>query len=175
MAAPRDLQRLYDDHAQALFAFLLNFTRHESDAHDIMQEVFLKLAHHPYLLDRITQPRAFLIRLAHNQAIDLMRRRATRQKNYDQFAADTDGAFAPGDNPDIAAFRRNLVAALAELPAEQRAVVHLKLWEDMTFEAIAETLGIPLNTAASRYRYGLDKLRERLRPLYDEIKQHGRV
>jgi RNA polymerase sigma-70 factor (ECF subfamily) len=40
---------------------------------------------------------------------------------------------------------------------------------DMTFEEIAETQGIPLNTAASRYRYAIDKLRTRLRPLYDEI------
>jgi RNA polymerase sigma-70 factor (ECF subfamily) len=48
--------------------------------------------------------------------------------------------------------------------------VHLKLWEHLTFEQIAEALEIPANTAASRYRYGLDKLRERLRPLYDEIK-----
>ena len=49
-------------------------------------------------------------------------------------------------------------------------VVHLKLWEGLTFEQIAIALDIPLNTAASRYRYGLDKLRARLRPLYDEIK-----
>ena len=61
-------------------------------------------------------------------------------------------------------------AALGELPSEQRAVVHLKLWEGLTFEQIAESLGIPMNTAASRYRYGLDKLRQRLRPLYDEIR-----
>ena len=40
----------------------------------------------------------------------------------------------------------------------------------LTFEEIAATLEIPLNTAASRYRYGLDKLRARLRPLYEEIK-----
>ena len=66
---------------------------------------------------------------------------------------------------------RRLSAALGELPADQRAVVHLKLWEGLTFEQIAELLGIPLNTAASRYRYGLDKLRERLRPLYDEINE----
>ena len=46
---------------------------------------------------------------------------------------------------------------------------NLKLWEHQTFDAIAETLGVSLNTAASRYRYGLDKLRQRLRPLYDEI------
>jgi RNA polymerase sigma-70 factor (ECF subfamily) len=49
-------------------------------------------------------------------------------------------------------------------------VVHLKLWDGLTFEQIAVALDIPLNTAASRYRYGLDKLRERLRPLYEEIK-----
>jgi len=59
--------------------------------------------------------------------------------------------------------------SLAELPDEQRAVAHLKLWEGQTFEAIAETLNISPNTAASRYRYAIDKLRERLRPLYDEI------
>ena len=59
--------------------------------------------------------------------------------------------------------------ALNELPPEQRSVAHLKLWLDMTFEEIAETQGIPLNTAASRYRYAIDKLRTRLRPLYDEI------
>lgn len=170
MAAPLDLQRLYDDHAQALFAFLLNFTRHEADTHDVLQELFCKLAGHRDLLDGVAEPRAFLIRLAHNQAIDLMRRRATRQKNYDQFAAESDTAFAPCDNPDENAFRNALAKALGELPAEQRAVVHLKLWEDMTFEAIAEALEVPLNTAASRYRYGIDKLRERLRPLYEEIK-----
>jgi RNA polymerase sigma-70 factor (ECF subfamily) len=67
-------------------------------------------------------------------------------------------------------FRERLTGALGELPVEQRAVVHLKLWEGLTFEAIAGLLEIPLNTAASRYRYGLDKLRERLRPLYEEIR-----
>jgi RNA polymerase sigma-70 factor (ECF subfamily) len=56
------------------------------------------------------------------------------------------------------------------LPAEQREVVHLKLWEGLTFDQIAQLLDIPANTAASRYRYGLDKLRECLRPLYDEVK-----
>ena len=77
--------------------------------------------------------------------------------------------FAPASDPDEQTFRTAPAGALAELPAEQRAVVHLKLWEGLTFEQIADALDIPLNTAASRYRYGLNKLRERLRPLYDEI------
>lgn len=49
-------------------------------------------------------------------------------------------------------------------------MVHLKLWEGLTFEQIAASLDLPPNTAASRYRYALDKLRDHLRPLYEEIK-----
>jgi len=167
--APVDIERLYDEHAQALFAFLLNFTRHEADTHDLLQELFIKLAKRPELLDGVRDERAFLLRLAHNLAIDLIRRRGTREKNYEQLAGEPLAVFAPTDAPDEGAFREALAAALGELPAEQREVVHLKLWEGLTFEQIAELLGIPLNTAASRYRYGLDKLRARLRPLYDEI------
>jgi len=166
-----ELQRLYDEHAQALFAFLLNFTRNESDTRDVLQDVFVKLSRQPGLLRGAREERSFLIRLAHNAAIDLMRRRGTREKHHEHFGAEPEKIFAPASDPDEAAFRDELSTALAELPAEQRAVVHLKLWEGLTFEQIAEALGIPPNTAASRYRYGLDKLRARLRPLYDEIKR----
>ena len=45
------------------------------------------------------------------------------------------------------------------MPEEQRSVVHLHVWEDMTFREIGELLGLPTQTIASRYRYALDKLR----------------
>ena len=170
MSAPDFLARVYDHHAQALFAFLLNFTRNETETKDLLQELFVKLAKQPGLLEAARDERAYLIRLAHNLAIDLMRRRAARGKTYEQLAAEGASIFAPAVEPDEQAFRQALVAALGELPPEQRAVVHLKLWEGLTFEQIAETLDLPPNTAASRYRYGLDKLRRRLRPLYEEIK-----
>jgi len=170
MAAPFDLERLYDEHAQALFSFLLSFTRSEADTRDLLQELFIKLARRPGLLDGIRDERAFLLRLSHNLAIDLMRRRSARQRQHEQMAVEALDLFAAAHEPDERAFREALSGALWELPPEQRAVVHLKLWEGLTFEQIAELLDIPLNTAASRYRYGLDKLRERLRPLYDEIK-----
>jgi len=167
---PANLERLYDDHAQALFAFLLNFTRDEADTRDVLQEIFVKLARQPDLLNSARDERAFLLRLAHNAAIDLMRRRGTRDKHHEQFGAEKLSTFAPIDDPDEAAFQEELSSALGELPPDQRAVVHLKLWEGLTFDRISAALEIPLNTAASRYRYGLDKLRTRLRPLYDEIK-----
>ncbi len=164
-----ELRRLYDEHAQALYAFLLNLTRDEADTRDLLQDLFVKLARKPEPLAGVRDIRAFLIRLAHNSAIDLIRRRGTRDKTREQFAAESISPFAPASDPDKQTFRAALADALAGLPTEQRAVVHLKLWEGLTFEQIADALDIPLNTAASRYRYGLDKLRERLRPLYDEI------
>jgi len=170
MRAELDLAGLYDNHAQALYAFLLNLTRNEDDTHDALQDVFVKLARQPSLLDGVREERAFLIRLVHNAAIDLMRRRGTREKHHELFGAEAASPFARADDPDEEFFRTALADAVAELPPDQRAVVHLKLWEGLTFEQIATTLEIPLNTAASRYRYGLDKLRDRLRPLYEEIK-----
>jgi len=170
MPSDFDLERLYDDHAQALFAYLLNFTRDEQDTREVLQEIFVKLARRPDVLEAARDERAFLIRLAHNTAIDLMRRRGARDKHHAKFGLEHISPFAASADPDEAAFRNELAAALGELPPEQRAVLHLKLWEGLTFEQIAATLDIPPNTAASRYRYGLDKLRDLLRPLYDEIK-----
>jgi len=171
MPAGLDIARLYDEHAQPLHAFLLNLTRNEADTRDLLQEVFLKLARDESLLQGVRQERAFLIRLAHNAAIDWLRRRGSRERTRDQFAEAGLSPFAPANDPDEATFRRELAAALAELPPEQRAVAHLKLWTGLTFEQIAAALEIPPNTAASRYRYAIDKLRARLRPLYEEMKQ----
>jgi RNA polymerase sigma-70 factor (ECF subfamily) len=170
MSRATEIERLYDEHAQPLFAFLLNFTRDEADTRDLLQEIFVKLSREPKLLDGVREERAFLIRLAHNAAIDLIRRRGTRERTKENFTAETISIFAPANDPDEKVFREELAIALGELPEDQRAVVHLKLWEHLTFEQIAETLEIPPNTAASRYRYALDKLRGRLRPLYEEIK-----
>ena len=165
-----ELERLYDDHAQALFGFLLQFTRNEADTRDLLQELFVRLARQPASVSGVRNERAFLLRLAHNLTVDLVRRRATRQHTLEAAAVESVSFFAPTTDPDEAGFRAELEAALAELPPEQRMVVHLKLWEGLTFDAIADLLDIPLNTAASRYRYGLDKLRTRLRPLYEEIR-----
>ena len=169
MPGTANMERLYDEHAGPLFAFLLNFTRDDADTRDLLQDIFIRLAREPGLLAGVRVERAFLLRLAHNAAADLMRRRATRDRTKEGFAAEI-APFAPADDPDEQVFRQELAVALGELPEDQRAVVHLKLWEGMTFEDIAAVLNISPNTAGSRYRYGLDKLRGRLRPLYEEIK-----
>ena len=61
-----------------------------------------------------------------------------------------------------------LEKALEELPEEQREVVVMRIWSGLTLEEAAAATGAPLNTVASRYRYALDKLREKLRPYRKE-------
>jgi RNA polymerase sigma-70 factor (ECF subfamily) len=165
-----DIERLYNEHAQALYAFLLNLTRHEADTRDLLQELLIKLHRDDQALAEVREERHFLMRLAHNAAIDLMRRRSSRDRTREAFSAENVSPFAPAADPDEQLFGDELSAALGDLPPEQRAVVHLKLWQGLTFEEIAGILEVSANTAASRYRYGLDKLRGRLRPLYEELK-----
>ena len=170
MISSGELEQLYDKHGQALFAFVLNLTRDEAETRDIIQELFRRLAARSRPLEGVRQERPFLLRLAHNLTVDFVRRRAVRARSVEVLADETVEVFAPADGPDEQAFRSELAQALAELPPDQRAVVHLKLWEELTFEEIGQALGISPNTASSRYRYGIDKLRARLRPLYDEIR-----
>ena len=165
-----DLEELYDEHAQALYAFSLELTRNEADTKDVLQGIFARLAREPAILRGVRNARAYLLRLAHNAAVDLMRRRATREKYAHAFSEEAPSLFEPAATSDDEAFRAALGEALGQLPPDQRTVVHLRLWEGFKFEEIAESLGVSLNTAASRYRYGIDKLRQRLRPLYNEIK-----
>ena len=158
-----DLAQLYDAHAPALYGFLLNLSRSRADSADLLQEVFLRLIRRPSILDGVREHRAFLLRLAHNLAIDKMRRRTAFEGALDRAALEPKELFAPCPTPLDESFARDMAHALGELPEEQRAVLHLKVWEQMTFAQIAETLAISANTAASRYRYAVDKLRASLR------------
>lgn len=172
MPNPRaELTRLYDEHAAALYAFLLSFTGREADARDLLQEVFVRLATRPVALAPARNERAFLLQTGYRLGVDWTRRRAVRTRHEDASATGGGAAlFAPADDPDTATFRAALSDALLTLPPDQRAVVSLKLWQGLTFQEIAGALGLPLHTAASRYRYALDKLRVRLRPIYEEIR-----
>lgn len=161
-----DLRELYDDHAQALFAFVLHLSRSEADTRDILQEIFCRLALDPRAVGEVANPRAYLFQCAYRLFLDLRRRGATREEH----AAQSEPVFQDPADPDENGFHYALEEAMSRLPSEQQAVVHLKLWQGQTFDEIAVSLGLSANTAASRYRYGLEKLRALLRPIYEEIR-----
>ena len=146
-----------DAHGAALVLFARQWLPAAADAEDVVQEAFVRFwrARH-----RADDPTAFLYACVRRCALDWLRARRRRAAR-EAAAARTepvDGAlFAAGPERDER--RAAVEAALARLPEEQRTVLVLKVWGGLTFPQIAETLGIPANTAASRYRYALDKLR----------------
>lgn len=141
--------------------------RHEPSVQDVLQEIFAKLAKGR---GRWTSPeteRAYLLQMVRRAAIDLSRREKVRREHAERHRRDP--IFERSEDPDREAFRERLEVALMALPEEQRIVTVLKLWEERTFEEIATICEISPHTAASRYRYAIDKLRHHLRPLYEEL------
>jgi len=165
----RELERLYDAYAGGLFHYLLSFTKTEADARDLLQELFIKLAKDTADQEPLQSERAWLYRMAHNLAVDSLRRRKVRSDAHQQMSLEKPDGYHGNADPDRALLAQRFGEAMAALPDDQRVVMQLKLWEDFTFEEIAQAQSIPLNTAASRYRYGLEKLRSLLRPLYEEM------
>jgi RNA polymerase sigma-70 factor (ECF subfamily) len=157
-----ELARLYDAHAPALFRFAMALTGTEADTRDVLQEVFLRLAKRP-AEEVIHDPAAWLYRATRNLVTDHARRRAVKQRALERMASETSNGPTTFSEADAEGLSPALAAqALASLPGEQRAVVHLKIWEEMTFARIAEVLEISPNTAASRYRYAMQNLRAAL-------------
>ena len=168
MMTPRELARIYDTYSQRLYAYLVTLVQDRADARDLLQDLFVKIARTKGCLDKVRDEKAFLFRVAHNLSVDYIRRSQSRRRRQQAVAEAQPTQLVPED-PDAIGFAESVSTALAQLPEDQRAAVHLKLWSGLTFGEMAQILDIPPNTAASRYRYGIDKLREALRPIYDEL------
>jgi RNA polymerase sigma-70 factor (ECF subfamily) len=150
------LADLYDQYAGTLFRYAAVILGDGVTAGDAVHQVFLKLARSGTTLeDRSGPGEAYLRRAVRNECYSLLRarRRAVVTVVDSQLLEAVAGA------ADRTSERLAIEQALRGLPPEQREVVHLKVWEGMTFQEIADLTGESLNTAASRYRYATDKLR----------------
>ena len=156
-----DVRRLYDQHGPALVAYACSFVVDAAVAEDVVQQVFLNLLRRPVPMPDV--PVAYLYRAVRNAALNV-RRNGLREVPLEP----GDSCFVHRGGDKEAALA--LQAALRELPEEQREVVTMRVWSGMTLDEIATATGAPLNTVASRYRYALEKLRERLKP-YQKLEE----
>ena len=161
MTAEERLAALYDAHAERLHAVARRLLRSPADAEECVQEVFVQLA---LRLGRgkIDDPAAYLFSSLRNGALARLRETAKRDALGLRLVTSDEDARDPIPRDPLQS--RALAAAIEALPLEQREVLALKIDGDLTFAQIAECLGISLNTAASRYRYALEKLKAALLP-----------
>jgi RNA polymerase sigma-70 factor (ECF subfamily) len=146
-----DVQGLYQKHGAALLAYAASMLGDRASGEDVLHEVFLKL------LGRRDLPqdaRPYLFKAVRNQALNA-KRGGDRMTSLEsaEWLVKPEGMVEAGIEVE---------RALQELPAEQREVVVMRIWGQMTSEEVATVLGLSVNTAASRYRYALGRLRERL-------------
>ena len=169
-SSPRWGQWLTENGARMLL-FARQQSRSAEDAEDILQEALVKLA-------RKVQEgsfeggqeswRPFLYTTIRRLAIDLGRKNDRRSKREKKSEADrqseTGGISDPWFHSDTSneETRSLLEVELKKLPAKFSEGIILKVWGNHTFAEIGEMLGVSLNTVASRYRYGLERLRRAL-------------
>jgi RNA polymerase sigma-70 factor (ECF subfamily) len=159
--SPDDWTAWLRRHGPALLLLARQWVHERAAAEDVVQEAFVRFWR---ARQRVADPTAYLFTCAKRCALDWARGRRRRARREGPAAR----AEAVAAGPLFACpleqeERRSAVeAALRRLPEAQREVLVLHVWGGLSFPQVGAALSIPANTAASRYRYALARLREHL-------------
>jgi len=138
-----------------LLLFARTQARCEEDAEDLLQEAVTESAGKN---EGNTPDLPLVYATIRRRAIDLARKN-DRRSAREEIAIEESGACWFDNTIEQKEIAEVIDQAIKKIPRKFREVVMLKIWSELTFSQIAETLDIPLNTAASRYRYGLEILK----------------
>ena len=143
-----------DRHGPALLLYARQWCRSRADGEDAVQDGFVRFWKSR---GRAKDETAYLFACVRTAALDLSRT-GERRKRHEAAANVFENAPPPPPPPPRDDLREAVEVALERLPGEQREVLVMKIWGGLTFAQIGEVLAIPANTAASRYRYALERL-----------------
>jgi RNA polymerase sigma-70 factor (ECF subfamily) len=148
-------------HQQALMRVSLRMTKDLSQAEDVVQEAFVKAFEKLHSFEGRSSFKSWLFQIAINTAKNKLRSGGNRET----VSLDDVQLISPS-HPEISLFRGTLERALRgevdRLPYRQRAAVSLRIFEDLSFQEVAEVMACPYDTAKANYRHGLMALRHRL-------------
>jgi RNA polymerase sigma-70 factor (ECF subfamily) len=155
------LTRLYDVCGPRLLRYAEAITKNRADAEDVLQSSLVRIARKPESFAYSDRPWAYLVRIVRNESLKLLESRKKRfsMTRLIQLWRSTE---CPAEQAES---KEKIQDAIHKLPPEQAEVVVLKIWEDFTFSEIADLIGESPNTAASRYRYAIEKLSRSLQSL----------
>ena len=153
---PAAVELMWNRYADDLFAYLLVVLCSRHDAEDVLQTVFVKIAQKRYRLAKALNLDAYVYKIARNEASRFISRRKRERKVK---SLEESWLIVPEGHKELNDLSEELQTALARLPQQQREVIVMKIYRQKTFLEISRLLGLSQNTAASRYRYGMEKLR----------------
>jgi RNA polymerase sigma-70 factor (ECF subfamily) len=154
VATHEDWKVCFSQLGPGLLLFARQWVRSRADAEDIVQEAFVRFWRHNHNV----RNRPLLYATVRSIALDLIRRDSRRARREAEVLFESEQAVEPQfELADDA--QQALAAAMDRLPHDQREVLVMKIWNELTFAEIATALGISQNTAASRYRYAVAALK----------------
>jgi RNA polymerase sigma factor (sigma-70 family) len=179
----RQIAQVVAQQQSRLASFIRKRVPNPADAEDLLQEVLFELVQAHRLLMPIETVTGWLYRVARNRITDLFRKK--KPDNFSDVAfEDIDGEIleiedllpSPDAGPEALYLRRVLLrelsAAIAELPEEQRAVFAAHELEGRSFNSIAAETGVNINTLLARKRYAVLHLRKRLESIHNEFSKN---
>jgi len=152
------LEILYAEHAGILKRYLYRRVG-PAWADDVLQETFVQALSHLDKLNRVVSPRAWLFTVARNLACNVLRKRCLAAKIPWERLVKTDSQ----QDPRLETMRQ----AIEKLPEEHRETLLLRWYDTLSYEEIAQVLGIPVGTVRSRLHHALDKLRNHMGAIPD--------
>jgi len=157
---------LYDAASRRVFGLALRILRDHHAAQEVTLDVFLRVWHQAFRFDTSRgSAEAWLLTLAHHQAIDHLRsrqRQTTRELPLEPDLDIPDGRPSPETLSTDADMARKVRAALQEIPEEQRKAVVAAYFDGLSHSEIATAFGQPLGTIKTRIRSGMVALRRAL-------------
>lgn len=174
------IRQTFQQEKNRLLAFIRKRVADQTDAEDILQDVFFQFTESLSLPVPIEKVTSWLFRVARNKIIDRYRKRKPESLDKyfhtpedDESLSLTDILTDAQDSPEDMYTREliwtQLAAALEELPVEQRQVFVWHELEEKSFKEIAEMTGATVNTLLSRKRYAVLYLRKRLQDAYNDL------
>jgi len=164
---PTQFRRAYEDHAASMHAAANRVLRDPAAAEDVVQDVFMQLWRRPGTFDPSRGSlSSYLTMLARSRAVDRWRTRSVREAAVDRSGRERLAEDASAEDAAEPVIRRDssrrVLGALERLPGDQREAVLLAFGKGLTAREIAQAAGVPLGTAKSRVRLGLQKARSEL-------------
>jgi RNA polymerase sigma-70 factor (ECF subfamily) len=162
------LKLLYDRYERVVYALLCGILKNTDDAEDVMQEVFAQVWRKADTFDgSFGSAKNWLLRIAHNRAINQLRSKAARERSQRVPLEDLELTGAVADLNSVNEVLQmdevtHLNTAIEKLPVEQRDLIVLAFLQGLTHSEIASHTSLPLGTVKTRIRSGLTNLRKQL-------------
>ncbi len=148
------------EHGPRLVLLARQWVACRADAEDVLQAAFVRFWKHR---ESARDPVAYLYRTVRTVAMNHHRSATRRRYHENQAAAELHHGETlfedPADKAEQTELSESITRALESLPIEQREVVVMRTWGELSFDAIGEAVGAPSRTAQSRYRYGIESMR----------------